>query len=198
LLCGLPEIDGEVKLGFNGDLYPTAGATSVMSTTGDIVRYDSERERYGIGATNQVLTVVGGLPAWASATGGATVSKVQTSLAATFSTTSTVYTDVTDWTLTKPDITGGICFGLASATPYTTGTAINQGFQLMDNDVSVAQSIVRQNEQGGSPHAMNMVMDLSDSDGNVLHVEMKISSGSGSIYYSTTWGIPKLVAFGVG
>jgi len=54
-------------LGFNGDLYPTAGATSVLSTKGDLVRYDSERERYGIGSTNQVLTVVAGLPAWASA-----------------------------------------------------------------------------------------------------------------------------------
>jgi len=67
LLYGLLETDGEVKLGFNGDLYPTAGATSVMTTTGDLVRYDSERERYGIGATGTVLTVVGGLPAWASA-----------------------------------------------------------------------------------------------------------------------------------
>jgi len=67
LLCGLLEIDGEVKLGFNGDLYPTAGATSVMTTTGDLVRYDSQRERYGIGATGTVLTVVAGLPAWASA-----------------------------------------------------------------------------------------------------------------------------------
>jgi len=54
-------------LGFNGDLYPTAGATSVMTSTGDIVRYDSQRERYGIGATGTVLTVVAGLPAWASA-----------------------------------------------------------------------------------------------------------------------------------
>jgi len=67
LLYGLLETDGEVKLGFNGDLYPTAGATSVMTSTGDIVRYDSERERYGIGATGTVLTVVAGLPAWASA-----------------------------------------------------------------------------------------------------------------------------------
>ena len=67
MLCGLLETDGEVKLGFNGDLYPTAGATSVMTSTGDIVRYDSERERYGIGSTNQVLTVVAGLPVWASA-----------------------------------------------------------------------------------------------------------------------------------
>ena len=54
-------------MGFNGDLYPTAGATSVMTSTGDIVRYDSQRERYGIGATGTVLTVVAGLPAWASA-----------------------------------------------------------------------------------------------------------------------------------
>jgi len=54
-------------LSFSGDLYPTAGATSVMTSTGDIVRYDSQRERYGIGATGTVLTVVGGLPAWASA-----------------------------------------------------------------------------------------------------------------------------------
>ena len=67
MLCILQKTNGEVKLGFNGDLYPTAGATSVMTTTGDLVRYDSERERYGIGATGTVLTVVAGLPAWASA-----------------------------------------------------------------------------------------------------------------------------------
>jgi len=66
LLCGLLETDGEVKLGFNGDLYPSV-ASKVMTTTGDIVRYDSVRERYGIGATGTVLTVVAGLPAWASA-----------------------------------------------------------------------------------------------------------------------------------
>ena len=53
-------------MGFNGDLYPSV-ASKVMTTTGDLVRYDSQRERYGIGSTNQVLTVVGGLPAWANA-----------------------------------------------------------------------------------------------------------------------------------
>ena len=53
-------------MGFNGDLYPD-NAQTVMTTTGDIVRFDSQRERYGIGATGTVLTVVGGLPAWASA-----------------------------------------------------------------------------------------------------------------------------------
>jgi len=53
-------------MSFDGDLYPSV-ASKVMTTTGDIVRYDSQRERYGIGATGTVLTVVGGLPAWASA-----------------------------------------------------------------------------------------------------------------------------------
>jgi len=51
-------------MSFDGDLYPEAGATSVMTTKGDIVRYDSQRERYGIGSANQVLQVNSGLPTW--------------------------------------------------------------------------------------------------------------------------------------
>ena len=49
MLYGLQKINGEVKLGFNGDLYQESGADVVMTTTGDLVRYDSERERLGIG-----------------------------------------------------------------------------------------------------------------------------------------------------
>ena len=55
-------------MSFNGDLYPTAGADVVMTTKGDVVRYDSERERYAIGSTNQVLSVTAGLPAWKTLT----------------------------------------------------------------------------------------------------------------------------------
>ena len=54
-------------MSFDGDLYPTSGATSVLSTKGDIVRYNTERERYGIGSTGQVLAVASGLPAWSDA-----------------------------------------------------------------------------------------------------------------------------------
>jgi len=54
-------------MSFDGDLYPTAGATSVLTTKGDMVDFDTARQRLGIGSTNEVLTVVGGLPAWASA-----------------------------------------------------------------------------------------------------------------------------------
>ena len=55
-------------MSFNGDLYPTSGASVVMTTKGDIVRYDSQRERLGIGSTNQVLSVTAGLPAWKTLT----------------------------------------------------------------------------------------------------------------------------------
>jgi len=54
-------------MSFSGDLYPTAGATSVMTTKGDVVRYDSQRERYGIGSSGQVLAVQSNLPTWIDA-----------------------------------------------------------------------------------------------------------------------------------
>ena len=56
-------------MSFDGDLYPTAGAKAVMTTTGDLVRYNAgTRQRLGIGSTNQALSVVGGLPAWKTLT----------------------------------------------------------------------------------------------------------------------------------
>ena len=56
-------------MSFSGDLYPTAGAKAVMTTTGDLVRYNAgTRQRLGIGSTNQALSVVGGLPAWKTLT----------------------------------------------------------------------------------------------------------------------------------
>jgi len=55
-------------LGFNGDLYPSAGASVVMTTKGDMVDYDTERQRLGIGSTGQVLTVASSLPTWATLT----------------------------------------------------------------------------------------------------------------------------------
>ena len=51
-------------MSFNGDLYPTAGATSVMTTKGDMVDYDTARQRLGIGSANQILQVKSNLPSW--------------------------------------------------------------------------------------------------------------------------------------
>jgi len=55
---------GESKLGFNGDLYPSAGAGVVMTTKGDMVDFNTSRQRLGIGSTNQILQVKSALPSW--------------------------------------------------------------------------------------------------------------------------------------
>ena len=51
-------------MSFNGDLYPTAGADVVMTTKGDMVDYDTSRQRLGIGSANQILQVKSSLPSW--------------------------------------------------------------------------------------------------------------------------------------
>ena len=53
-------------MGFNGDLYQESGADVVMTTKGDLVRYNTERERYGIGSAGQVLQVASSLPTWST------------------------------------------------------------------------------------------------------------------------------------
>ena len=51
-------------MSFNGDLYPTAGADVVMTTKGDMVDYNTARQRLAIGSTNQILQVKSALPSW--------------------------------------------------------------------------------------------------------------------------------------
>jgi hypothetical protein len=52
-------------MSFNGDLYPTAGADVVMTTSGDMIKYESgARARLGIGSANQILQVKSSLPSW--------------------------------------------------------------------------------------------------------------------------------------
>ena len=51
-------------MSFDGDLYPTAGATSVMITKGDMVDYNTIRQRLAIGSANQILQVKSSLPSW--------------------------------------------------------------------------------------------------------------------------------------
>ena len=51
-------------MGYNGDLYPTAGADVVMTTSGDLVKFTTERARLPIGSTNQILQVKSALPSW--------------------------------------------------------------------------------------------------------------------------------------
>jgi len=104
-------------MSFDGDLYPTAGASKVITSKGDLVRGDASgnRERYGIGSTSDLLTVVGGSPTWvAPSAGGATVTQSSIedySGQSTTSTTFVAYTGGTDVDLTS----SGSCIIVHSA-----------------------------------------------------------------------------------
>jgi len=58
------KIREEFRLSFSGDLYPSAGATSVLTTKGDLVDFDTIRQRLAIGSANQLLQVKSNLPSW--------------------------------------------------------------------------------------------------------------------------------------
>jgi len=51
-------------MSFDGDLYPTAGASTVMTTKGDLIDFDAVRQRLGIGSESQILQVKSNLPSW--------------------------------------------------------------------------------------------------------------------------------------
>ena len=52
-------------MSYSGNGYPVAGADIVMTTSGDMVKYESgARARLGIGSANQVLQVKSSLPSW--------------------------------------------------------------------------------------------------------------------------------------
>ena len=105
-------------------------ADIVMDTKGDMVDYDTARQRLPIGSTSDVLTVTaGGLPAWvAPASAGATVTTVSTLLSTTFTTTSNTATVLTGLRLTLPTISGGKCLVVCSGiwTRSTSGGANGQ------------------------------------------------------------------------
>ena len=59
------------------DIVQSSGMTNPMTTTGDTIYSSSGSTpaRLGIGSTGQVLTVAGGIPSWAAASGGLTLIK---------------------------------------------------------------------------------------------------------------------------
>ena len=130
--------------------------------------------------------------------GGATVSGAEAVTSATVSTTSTSFVDVTNLTLTKPDITDGKCTSTATFNAYNS-TSTSTIFELDDDGTQVALGMTQ--EDAASANYANLrctLIDISDADGATLKVRFKVDGGTGVCYQSTSYSIPKLVSFGVG
>ena len=157
-------------MGFNGDLYPTAGASVVMTTKGDMVDYDTERQRLGIGSTGQVLTVASSLPTWATLTTADSVLTTQgdvlyesaSGLARLgFGTSGDVLT--TKGTGANPvweTVSAGATVTTQSITPTSAQTTTSDSFTDVSNS-----SLTLANRSGGYA-LISTVMAIKNSDGD--------------------------------
>jgi hypothetical protein len=124
------DITGTLPIANGGTGQTTAvasfNALNPMTTTGDII-YESSpttAARLGIGSTNQVLTVVGGLPAWANAPSASIVSKM---IYDTFTATASQTTFTTSTTYTSGKIQvffNGVQMRNGSDVTVTSGTQV--------------------------------------------------------------------------
>jgi len=185
LLCGLLETDGEVKLGFNGDLYPTAGASKVITTQGDIVRGDASgnRERLGIGSNLQQLQSNGTTLSWQTiAGGGATVTVTSisdfTDGQTTTSTSLTALAGGTSITLTSVVGGGAIIVASMMAENNTGGRSAN--FCISDDGSAVGKSGVGYSVNAGEYNQIT-VSYIMATDGSEINMMWSTNGGGSTI-----------------
>ena len=166
-------------MSFDGDLYPEAGASKVITSKGDLVRGDASgnRERYGIGSTGQVLTVASGTVAWATAGGGVTTNVQTSEITANKCITSTSYV-TTGITNTLSNQTGGVAIAISAIAAVHTATNIDNDWAYADDGSAVALE-TRMNNQATAANRKNPNPTWSMStDGSSLSVYSKVTSGT--------------------
>lgn len=152
-----------------------------------------------IGNPAEVLKVNGGgtAPEWGAA-GGATVTTVSDTLGATFNSTSNTYVDITNWSLTKPTITGGKCMTVA----HCTGELRSDNAMCLaieDNGVVTSEIETTFSTAVTDVVGCITISDISDTDGNTIQMQGKIVGGT-RFYIVVNAGntVPKVDCFGVG
>ena len=129
--------------------------------------------------------------------GGATVETASETITSDFSSSSTTYTDITDWTLTKPDITDGKC--ITSAFCAFEGNTLNHNISLvMEDDGAIVSRIQGTIKAVNTTQPFGSISDVSNSDGTTIQMQTKISGGTLQIRSVADNTVPKLVSFGVG
>lgn len=128
--------------------------------------------------------------------GGVTVEKVTTRVTSIMSTTSQVFLDVTGLTLTKPDITDGICRTTIVAGIDNNTDANRTCLGMFDNGSIVSvESFIPTSSTQATP--INLTDD-SDADGNVAKGMVYANNGTSRVLYASNEFEMKITSFGVG
>ena len=181
-------------------LAPGSDEGTDLTTKGDLHGYSSSNTRVPIGSNDQVLTADSsqalGLK-WASG-GGATVTTATDVLGSTFSSTSLSFVDITAWTLTKPDITGGKCVTIASCSCTDDGST-SVSIAIEDDGAITARCETMKSNTTTDDTGGVCLSDVSDSDGTTIQMQGRGNgAGTWAVVVDGNLSIPKVNSFAVG
>jgi len=159
-------------MSFDGDLYPSAGATSVLTTKGDLVDFDTIRQRLAIGSANQLLQVKSSLPSWQTVPLADTVLTVAGDV---------LYEDATPALarLPKGNLNDVLTMG-ASLPAWSAPAAGGAWTELAD----VTLSVVGDTLDSGTITANSILSVFIFTTGNNTETQFRLNSDAGSNYAS--------------
>jgi len=163
-----------------GAFSSTSGlADTVLTTDGDILYYNSGRQRLAKGDNDEVLTLKSGLPSWETAGGGATVTEVtDRNTGSKTTTSSTLVTADTNFSVTVPNITSGYCVVLANLCTQNSDSGSTATSAIYDVTNTVVLSA---NTTSTSSAFCNTQVITTDADGKEL--QSYISAPAGNTCY---------------
>ena len=160
-----------------GAFSSTSGlADTVLTTDGDILYYNSGRQRLAKGDNDEVLTLKSGLPSWETAGGGATVTEVtDRNTGSKTTTSSTLVTADTNFSVTVPNITSGYCVVLANLCTQNSdsgSTATSAIYDVTNTAVLCA------NTTSTNSSFCNTQVITTDADGKELQIYISAPAGN--------------------
>ena len=153
------------------------GDVFIVDASGNVVRLAR-------GSDNQTLVMNGSNPNWETvSSGGATVATTSVKPTASFTTSSTSFTDITGMTVSMADVTSGKCITTADLTVDNSG-ASGETFVilLVDDTIVNGQQIITTSGEIEFPMSLSYA---GDSDGTTAKLQMKVSANNGRMLYNS-------------
>ena len=161
------------------------GIDPPTTTKGDISGFDTTFDRIPIGADSTVLTADStealGL-AWKTAGGGATTTNTRIDLTGgNFTTTSTIWVDITNLTHTLSNVSGGSFSAHSNILWFNTLAGTNSKMRFMYN--VTATSVYRKTITTGQDFDYDVcsIGTVGNTDGTVIKMQAEVSGGTVSI-----------------
>lgn len=203
-LAGTTKAHTHSALSSDGGFLQTTVTGVTNLSEGSIVYGDASEivTELSAGSEGEILEISSGIPAWTTASAGATVSIVEDKLTATFSSTGTTPTDITGWVITKPTITGGKCMSSAFCSYETTNSSNPVIYAMYDSTDGYIASCTDTSDNSGDYYTFAGISAVNDANGATIQMRGWSPAGTWEIVFKQYAGIKEsqavLVCMGVG